>query len=304
MASDYSNTNGRAEPSASRLEHRPRRRFGQNFLHDQGVLQRIVNAINPRPDDAIIEIGPGQGALTVPLLDRVNALEVIEIDRDLLEPLSRLAPSERLCIHAGDALHFDFAARARERGRLRVVGNLPYNITTPLLFYLLAQAAALRDMHFLLQKEVVQRLVAEPGSKAYGRLTVMLRARARATQLFTVGPGAFRPAPKVDSALVRIEPWPEPRVPAALAGRFQRVVAQAFSGRRKTLRRALAGLLGPEHWERTSVASGARAETLDIDAFLALAQLLPPDLETEDSAGLALTAFEAMPIPTPHKGDR
>jgi len=194
------------------------------------------------------------------------------LDRDLIPGLRTLAPPERLTIHSADALGFDFAARAPCTHGLRIVGNLPYNISTPLLFHLLNQAAAIRDMHFLLQKEVVERLSATPGSKRYGRLTVMLGARARARQLFTVGPGAFRPAPKVESALVRIEPLGEPLVPAGLAGSFRRVVNQAFSNRRKTLRRALAGILDPEALLRTGVDGSLRPEELDVHAFIALAE--------------------------------
>lgn len=251
---------------------RPRKRFGQNFLHDPAVLARIVAAIAPQMGDAMIEIGPGQGALTIPLLERLEHLEVVELDRDLIPGLRALAPPERLTIHSADALHFDFAARAPDGGGLRIVGNLPYNISTPLLFHLLDQAEAVRDMHFLLQKEVVERIVAPPGSKRYGRLTVMLGARARARQLFTVGPGAFRPAPKVESAVVRIEPLAEPLVPAALQGIFRKVVNQAFSNRRKTLRRALSGILDTAAIAAAGVDGGLRPEALGILDFLGLAR--------------------------------
>jgi 16S rRNA (adenine1518-N6/adenine1519-N6)-dimethyltransferase len=251
---------------------RPRKRFGQNFLHDPVVLARIVAAIAPQSGDAMIEIGPGLGALTIPLLERLEHLEVVELDRDLIPGLRALAPVQRLTIHNADALHFDFAARAPEGGGLRVVGNLPYNISTPLLFHLLDQAWAIRDMHFLLQKEVVERIVAQPGNKSYGRLTVMLGARARARQLFTVGSGAFRPAPKVESAVVRIEPLPEPLVPAALQGTFRKVVNQAFSNRRKTLRRALAGILDSAAIAAAEVNGGLRPEDLSVLDFLGLAR--------------------------------
>jgi 16S rRNA (adenine1518-N6/adenine1519-N6)-dimethyltransferase len=250
----------------------PRKRFGQNFLHDPAVLARIVAAIDPRPEDSLIEIGPGRGALTVPLLDRVRHLEAVELDRDLIPGLKRLAPPDRLTVHAADALSFDFAARAPGPRRLRVVGNLPYNISTPLLFHLLDQAGAIRDMHFLLQKEVVERLAAPAGSKRYGRLTVMLAARAKARQLFTVGPGAFRPAPKVESALVRIEPLDEALVSDELAGSFRLVVNQAFSNRRKTLRRALAGLLDSDALAASGIDGGLRAEQLEVSAFIELAR--------------------------------
>ena len=251
---------------------RPRKRFGQNFLHDPAVLSRIIAAIAPRRDDAMIEIGPGLGALTVPLLQRLEHLEVVEIDRDLIIALRQMAPPERLIIHNTDALRFDFAARAPAAGGLRIVGNLPYNISTPLLFHLLGQAAAIQDMHFLLQKEVVERMVAEPGSKRYGRLTVMLGARAHARQLFTVGAGAFRPAPKVESAVVRIEPLNEPLIPPSLEGSFRKVVNQAFSNRRKTVRRALTGILDPAAVAAAGIDGGRRPEELAINDFLALAR--------------------------------
>jgi 16S rRNA (adenine1518-N6/adenine1519-N6)-dimethyltransferase len=251
----------------------PRKRFGQNFLHDPAVLGRIVAAIAPERRDAMIEIGPGLGALTVPLLSRLDHLEVVEIDRDLIPGLRALAPPERLTIHCADALGFDFAARTSADRTLRIVGNLPYNISTPLLFHLLEQAHAIQDMHFLLQKEVVERLVATPGSKRYGRLGVMLGARAVAQRLFTVGPGAFRPAPKVESAVVRIRPLAEAKVPEALEAAFRRVVNQAFSNRRKTLRRALTGILEPADIVAIGVDGSLRPEELDIETFVALARI-------------------------------
>lgn len=251
----------------------PRKRFGQNFLHDPAVLARIVAAIAPQRQDRMIEIGPGLGAMTVPLLGQLDHLEVVELDRDLIPGLRALAPPERLTIHCADALNFDFAARACSPASLRVVGNLPYNISTPLLFHLLEQADAIQDMHFLLQKEVVERLVATPGSKRYGRLGVMLGARAVAQQLFTVGPGAFRPAPKVESAVVRIQPLAQARVPASLESAFRRIVSQAFCNRRKTLRRALSGILESEDIVAANVDGGLRPEQLDIETFVALARV-------------------------------
>lgn len=251
----------------------PRKRFGQNFLHDPAVLARIVAAIAPDRHDAMIEIGPGRGALTRPLLERLDHLEVVELDRDLIPGLRALAPPDRLTIHCADALTFDFAARAPADGKLRIVGNLPYNISTPLLFHLLEQASVIRDMHFLLQREVVERLVAVPGSKRYGRLGVMLTARADAKQLFTIGPGAFRPAPRVDSALVRIQPLTPPRVPEELDGSFRRIVKQAFANRRKTLRRALAGLVELADIAASGIDDGLRPEQLDIADFVSLARV-------------------------------
>ncbi len=268
---------------------RPRRRFGQNFLHDKSVLSRIVAAIAPARDDMMIEIGPGLGALTAPLLERLDHLEVVELDRDLIPGLRQLAPPSRLTILNADALGFDFAARATIPRSLRIVGNLPYNISTPLLFHLLDQAHAVRDMHFLLQKEVVERMAAQPGNKRYGRLTVMLAACARVQQLFTVGPGAFRPAPKVESALVRIEPLAEPIVPAPLQDRFRKIVNQAFSNRRKTLRRALSGTLNPAAIETTGIDGGRRPEELSVVDFLGLARAASPEVVgNTDNNGAAM----------------
>jgi 16S rRNA (adenine1518-N6/adenine1519-N6)-dimethyltransferase len=253
---------------------RARKRFGQHFLHDQHVIERIVAAIAPRAADALVEIGPGQGALTAPLLAAAGALDVIEIDRDLAAQLrARYAGQPGLRVHEGDALDFDYGALARERAqRLRVVGNLPYNISTPLLFRLLRHSPQLRDMHFMLQKEVVERIVAAPGSRQYGRLGVMLAPRVRATALLAIGPGAFRPAPRVWSSLVRLEVLPE--VPAwAAEPHYGAVVTAAFGQRRKTLRNALARLLDAAQITAAGIDPGARAETLAPEQFghLALA---------------------------------
>ena len=251
-----------------------RRRFGQHFLHDPAVIARIIAAIAPRADDALVEIGPGPGALTAPLLALIERLDVVEIDRDLAAALQRqFADRPGLRMHTGDALEFDFAALARERGRrLRVIGNLPYNISTPLLFRLLEVGDHLGDLHFMLQKEVVDRIVAPPGSRQYGRLGVMLAPWVRATKLLDIGPGAFRPPPKVWSALVRLEVLPDPPIWATLP-QFAAVVTAAFGQRRKTLRNALAGLLSAAQISAAGVDPGARAETLATVQFghLALA---------------------------------
>jgi 16S rRNA (adenine1518-N6/adenine1519-N6)-dimethyltransferase len=249
-----------------------RKRFGQHFLHDPAVIERIIAAIAPRPDEALVEIGPGQGALTDLLLAASGSLDVIEIDRDLAAALrAKYAGQERIRVHEGDALEFDFAALAGGRGQqLRVVGNLPYNISTPLLFRLLEAGAALRDMHFMLQKEVVDRIVAAPGNRQYGRLGVMLAPRARATRLLDVGPGAFRPPPRVWSALVRLEMQPDPPDWATLP-QFATVVAAAFGQRRKTLRNALSGLLSAAQIGAAGIDPGARAETLAAADFGRLA---------------------------------
>jgi 16S rRNA (adenine1518-N6/adenine1519-N6)-dimethyltransferase len=238
--------------------HRPRKRFAQHFLHERSVLARIVDAIAPATDDFIVEIGPGEGALTGPLLERVTKLEAIELDRDLAAALEKKYP-DRVIVHCADALEFDFA---RFPAGVRLVGNLPYNISTPLLFHLARHAQQVRDMHFMLQLEVVERMVAAPSTPAYGRLSVSLQARFRMKKLFNVARGAFRPPPKVESALVRMEPldWQLPV--------DDDLLRRAFSARRKTLRNALpevdfaalgidAGLrpenLSPEDYARLSI---------------------------------------------------
>lgn len=252
-------------------QHRPRKRFGQHFLRDSSVLQRIVAAIDPQPGERLVEIGPGLGALTAPLLAAVGELDVVELDRDLLEPLRvRCAGSGILRIHHADALTFDFAALRGGGPALRVTGNLPYNISTPLLFHLLAQAEHLRDLHFLLQQEVVERMAAGPGTKAYGRLSVMLQYRCRVEPLFTVGPEAFRPRPKVWSAVVRLVPRETFAVAIQNEDRFAEIVRRAFAQRRKTLRNSLQGLLEVAQIEAIGINPGARPETLSLEAFAAL----------------------------------
>jgi 16S rRNA (adenine1518-N6/adenine1519-N6)-dimethyltransferase len=249
-----------------------RKRYGQHFLHDPAIIERIIASVAPRSDEALLEIGPGHGALTESLLAAAGTLDVIEIDRDLVQELrSRYAGQPRLRVHSADALDFDYAALAREHGRpLRVVGNLPYNVSTPLLFRLLAAATHVRDMHFMLQREVVDRIVAVPGNRQYGRLGVMLAPRVRATRLFEVGPGAFRPAPKVWSAVLRLEVLAE-APPWAAEPHFGAVVAAAFGQRRKTLRNSLAGLLDAAQIAAAGIDPGARAETLAPEQFGRLA---------------------------------
>ncbi|MEZ5581187.1 MAG: 16S rRNA (adenine(1518)-N(6)/adenine(1519)-N(6))-dimethyltransferase RsmA [Candidatus Competibacteraceae bacterium] len=253
------------------MAHRPRKRFGQHFLRDPGVLERIVAAIRPVPGDHLVEIGPGLGALTRPLLAAVGELDAVELDRDLLEPLRvHCADIGRLRLHHADALKFDFAALRGTGPRLRVAGNLPYNISTPLLFHLLNQASHLRDLHFMLQQDVVERMAAGPGEEAYGRLSVMLQYRCQVEPLFTVGPEAFRPPPKVRSAVVRLVP--RETLPVAVRDErlFAEVVRRAFAQRRKTLRNALRGWLDIAQIEAAGVDPGARPETLDLAAFAAL----------------------------------
>ena len=255
---------------------RARKRFGQHFLHDPGVIRRIVAAVDPQPADRLVEIGPGLGALTRPLLERAGHLEVIEIDRDVVPLLERhCAGAGRLTVHLADALDVDIAALARGGPPLRLVGNLPYNISTPLLFHLLDAAAAIADMHFMLQKEVVDRMVAAPGSGDYGRLTVMLATRCRAERLFRVGPGAFRPPPRVDSAVVRLVPLAEPPFPLPDPQRFAALVAAAFSMRRKTLRNGLRGLIDESTFVACGIDPGRRPETLTAAEFGALAAWPP-----------------------------
>jgi 16S rRNA (adenine1518-N6/adenine1519-N6)-dimethyltransferase len=223
----------------------PRKRFGQHFLHDGGVIRRIVDAVAPQPGERIIEIGPGRGALTWPLLARAGRLETIEIDRDLAATL-RADPRGQggLTVHVQDVLRLDFTALRGDGPPLRVVGNLPYNISTPLLFHLLDAGDAIADMHFMLQREVVERMAAPHGGREYGRLTVMLAAFAEVQHLFDVGPGAFVPPPKVWSAIVRLRPGTAPRFPMGSTAHLRTLVSAVFSHRRKTLRNGLKGLLG------------------------------------------------------------
>jgi len=251
--------------------HRPRKSLGQHFLHDPGILAKIVAAIAPKPDDLMVEIGPGLGALTRPLLEQLGHLHVVELDRDLVARLRRDYPAERLSVHECDALRFDFGSLGAP---LRVVGNLPYNISTPLLFHLAEAAGGIRDMHFMLQKEVVDRMAARPDTPDYGRLSVMLQARFRVTKLFNVLPGAFNPPPKVDSAVVRLAPLPPEAVPYTNAKAFAEVVARAFAQRRKTLRNALKGLVSAETLESLGIDPTRRGETLSVADFARISETL------------------------------
>ncbi|MGB5589463.1 MAG: 16S rRNA (adenine(1518)-N(6)/adenine(1519)-N(6))-dimethyltransferase RsmA [Gammaproteobacteria bacterium] len=257
------------------MSHRPRKRFGQHFLHDPQVIARIVDAISPRPEEHVVEIGPGRGALTRPLMRRLGAMEVIELDREVIPLLEQAcAGLGELTVHSTDALKFDFSTLAAAPDGLRLVGNLPYNISTPLLFHLLAQDTAIRDMHFMLQKEVVTRMAAVPGNRDYGRLTVMLAARCQVQHLFDIGPGAFTPPPRVQSSFVRLTPWPDAPFPDADPALYARVVTQAFSMRRKTLRNSLKPIMDAEAILEADCDPGARAETLDPADFANLAVVL------------------------------
>jgi 16S rRNA (adenine1518-N6/adenine1519-N6)-dimethyltransferase len=235
------------------------------------VIAAIVAAIGPQADDAMVEIGPGLGALTAPLCAALGHLHVIEIDRDIIAQLGRTYPPARLSVHAGDVLDFDFSRLPQD---LRVVGNLPYNISTPFLFHLTRFAGRIRDMHFMLQKEVVERMVASPGNGEYGRLSVMLQYRFDMESLFEVGPGAFSPPPRVESAVVRMRPRPRSQLAAASEAGFEQVVRRAFSQRRKTLRNSLSGLLEAADYAALGIAAGLRAENLAVADFIAIANYL------------------------------
>ena len=252
-------------------EHKARKRFGQNFLQDTRIINDIVEAVRPQPDDVVIEIGPGLAAITEPLARNLKQLHVVEIDRDLIARLKKQHPRERLTIHEGDALAFDFAALGE---RLRLVGNLPYNISTPLLFHLASYAEQVYDMHFMLQKEVVERLVAEPGTSDYGRLSVMLQYRFYMDWLLDVPPECFEPAPKVYSAVVRLIPRPASELLALDAEKFASVVAAAFAQRRKMLRNNLKGILDDVGFSALGIAPTSRAEDLAVDTYVAIANYL------------------------------
>jgi 16S rRNA (adenine1518-N6/adenine1519-N6)-dimethyltransferase len=250
-----------------------RKRFGQHFLHDRAIIDRIASAVNPQPGDRLVEIGPGRGALTQRLLGaKSGTLDVIEIDRDLSALLRReFAGHSGFTVHEADALELDFTALARERGgRLRVIGNLPYNISTPLLFYLLDHRAAIEDLHIMLQREVIARMAAKAGGTDYGRLTVMLAPWVSIERLFDVGPGAFQPPPRVWSAVARLTVRAEPAFP--VSEHFGAVVAAAFAHRRKTIRNALRDLVSLEQIEAAGLDPGARPETFPPEAFNLLAQ--------------------------------
>jgi 16S rRNA (adenine1518-N6/adenine1519-N6)-dimethyltransferase len=257
---------------SSGLRARPRKRFGQHFLHDPAVIERIAAAVAPASGDALVEIGPGRGALTRRLLESDCAsLDAIEIDRDLAALLrDEFGGDSRFRLHNADALRMDFGALARQRLRsLRVVGNLPYNISTPLLFHLLGSVRDIRDLHVMLQREVIARMAAQPGDAAYGRLTVMLSPWVHVERLFDVGPGAFQPPPRVWSAVARLTVRAEPAFP--VSREFSAVVAAAFAHRRKTLRNALRGLASAQQIESCGVDPSVRPETVSPALFSAIA---------------------------------
>lgn len=252
-------------------EHRPRKRFGQHFLVDRSYLSRIVAAIDPRADDNMVEIGPGLAALTAPLAERLTRLHAVEIDRDVVRELrSRFAP-EQVVVHEADALEFEFAALGP---KLRVVGNLPYNISSPLLFRLAGLSTNVVDCHFMLQKEVVDRMAAGPGGKVYGRLSVMIQYRFEVEKLFDVPPGAFRPPPQVDSAFVRLVPRVALPLEPVEEEVMQKMVAQAFTQRRKTLRNAMSGFMQADELSALGVEPTLRPENLSVETYVRIARFV------------------------------
>ncbi|GGE52521.1 ribosomal RNA small subunit methyltransferase A [Streptosporangium jomthongense] len=267
--------------------HQARKRFGQNFLHDPGVIERIIRAIHPKPDDAIVEIGPGLGAITEEILAVNPKLQVVELDRDLIPVLrTKFFNYPDFRIHEGDALTFDFS-QLTDGKPLRIIGNLPYNISTPLIFHLLSQTGVVQDMHFMLQKEVVQRMAAVPGDNNYGRLGIMTQYFCKVQPLFEVGPGAFRPAPKVDSAIVRLVPHTELPHPAKDLGTLQAVVRTAFNARRKTLRKALAGVVTVEQLLALGINDGLRPENLSLADYVSIADLITAEKESGQGSAQA-----------------
>jgi 16S rRNA (adenine1518-N6/adenine1519-N6)-dimethyltransferase len=252
---------------------RAKKRFGQHFLTDRHYLDRITQAIAPQPRDAMVEIGPGTGVLTERLAAALDQLHVVEIDRDLAAELRDRFPADKVVVHQADALDFDFASLPAP---LRVVGNLPYNVSTPILFRMAALAERIRDCVFMLQREVVERMVAAPDTAEYGRLSVMLQYRFAMALVLRVPPGAFTPPPKVDSAVVRMEPLGAERPRARDEALFAALVAAAFSQRRKMLRGALRSLVAPETFAKTGVDPARRGETLSVAEFIALADAAPP----------------------------
>jgi 16S rRNA (adenine1518-N6/adenine1519-N6)-dimethyltransferase len=253
------------------LQHIPRKRFGQHFLHERGVITRIVDEVNLNVDDLVVEIGPGLGALTDHLLPKLKHLHVVELDRDLAKIMRERYPAERVTVHEGDALAFDFSKLGNS---IRLVGNLPYNISTPLLFHFATFRDRLRDGHFMLQREVVERMVAAPSSAAYGRLSVSLQLEFEMESLFRIGPGAFTPPPKVESAIVRLTPLRENIFDLHDREIFNAIVSRAFTQRRKTLRNSLRDYLMPEDFLATDIDPMARAENLGVADYVKISNLV------------------------------
>ncbi len=251
--------------------HKAKKMFGQNFLVDEQIIADIVRAIRPEANDTMVEIGPGLGALTRPLLKLLNKLHVVEIDRDIIARLKTDYPQDKIVIHEGDALKFDLAELPAP---LRIVGNLPYNISSPLLFHFAAYAAHITDMHFMLQNEVVERMVAAPSTPEYGRLSVMLQYRFYMEKLLDVPPQSFRPAPKVDSAIVRMIPLPADKIVVNNETLFAKIVSSAFGQRRKTLRNTLKPYLNESEFEQLGINAQLRAENLGVAEFASIANYL------------------------------
>jgi 16S rRNA (adenine1518-N6/adenine1519-N6)-dimethyltransferase len=257
------------------MAHIPRKRFGQNFLHDHNIIYNIISSIQAKSGQHWVEIGPGQGALTEPLLTAGVRLDVVELDRDLVVLLTdKFKQYPNLKIHSADALKFDFSALVDNEQKLRIIGNLPYNISTPLMFHLLDNAYCIEDMHFMLQKEVVDRICAVPGSKKYGRLSVMMQYYCAAELLFDVPPESFDPVPQVMSAIVRLVPHQQPPVAVNDIDNLNRIVTQAFSQRRKTLRNSLKKMITEEEFAALGIDSTLRAENISLADFAGLSNLL------------------------------
>ncbi|GGB83865.1 ribosomal RNA small subunit methyltransferase A [Marinobacterium zhoushanense] len=258
------------------IMHKARKRFGQNFLHDVGIIRRILREINPKPGQHLVEIGPGLGALTEELLAEAGALDAVELDRDLIPVLRTkfFRYEDNFRIHEADALKFDFSSLRQDERPLRIVGNLPYNISTPLIFHLLSFSGLISDMHFMLQNEVVDRLAAQPGENHYGRLGIMAQYYCRVEKLFLVPPGAFQPAPKVDSAIVRLTPYEQLPMVAKDVNRLQEVVRTAFSQRRKTLRNNLKPLIDAATLETLGIDPQLRPERLSLAEFIRISDAI------------------------------
>ncbi|KZN13516.1 16S rRNA (adenine(1518)-N(6)/adenine(1519)-N(6))-dimethyltransferase RsmA [Marinomonas sp. TW1] len=255
--------------------HKARKRFGQNFLHDHGVIRRIVACIAPKKGQRIVEIGPGKGALTEGIISVTERMDVVELDRDLIPILKvNLFRYPELTVHEADAMKFDFSSLVQDNETIRVVGNLPYNISTPLIFHLLSQASSITDMHFMLQKEVVDRLASRPGDNLYGRLSVMAQYYCAVDSLFVVGPESFDPAPKVDSAIVRMTPYKTLPYATTDVKKLEDVVRIGFQQRRKTLRNNYKGVLDQDDFAHLGIDPSLRPERLDVKEFVAIANYL------------------------------
>ncbi|MCV2401531.1 16S rRNA (adenine(1518)-N(6)/adenine(1519)-N(6))-dimethyltransferase RsmA [Marinomonas sp. C2222] len=249
--------------------HKARKRFGQNFLHDHGVIRRIVACIAPKKGQRVVEIGPGKGALTEGIISVTERMDVVELDRDLIPILKvNLFRYPDLTVHEADAMKFDFTSLKTDDQLIRVVGNLPYNISTPLIFHLLSHADVIADMHFMLQKEVVDRLAARPGDSLYGRLSVMAQYYCAVESLFIVGPESFDPAPKVDSAIVRMTPYKEAPYSVSDIKKLEDMVRIGFQQRRKTLRNNYKGVLDNDDFSALGIDPSLRPERLDVEDFV------------------------------------